>query len=94
MLPQQKNGINFTSHRANGCCKYNLKEFTYIFEMGKKNYNYLYHIAENSSERSKIHYLIKNDREVPNAYYGVESDFLNIFHILKKACVKHFKKFL
>tara|TARA_E500000331_G_C16896043_1_gene556852 strand:- start:226 stop:369 length:144 start_codon:yes stop_codon:yes gene_type:complete len=45
-------------------------------------------------ERSKIHYLRENEEEVPDPYYGDESDFLNVFHILEEACSKQLKKFL
>ena len=62
--------------------------------MDKKNYTYLSQRAENSLERSKIHYLRKNEEGVPDSYYGDESDFLNVFHILKDTSRKQLKKFL
>ena len=90
----KKFGINLSSHRARGFCKSDFKEFTYIFVMDKKNYTYLSQLAENSLERSKIHYLRENEEEVPDPYYGDESDFLNVFNILEEACSKQLKKFL
>ncbi len=71
-----------------------LKNLLIFLKWVKKIHTYLYQLGENSLERSKIHYLRENDKEVSNPYYGDESDFLNVFHILENAYIKQLDKFL
>ena len=61
--------------------------FDKIYVMDRNNLKIIKQLAETSEQRDKVSLILKNE-EVPDPYYGDESDFEMVFGLLDNACDK------
>ena len=61
--------------------------FDKIYVMDRNNLKIIEQLAETSEQRDKVSLILKNE-EVPDPYYGDESDFEMVFGLLDNACDK------
>ena len=61
--------------------------FDKIYVMDRNNLRIIEQLAETSEQRDKVSLILKNE-EVPDPYYGDESDFEMVFGLLDNACDK------
>ena len=61
--------------------------FDKIYVMDRNNLKVIEQLAETSEQRDKVSLILKNE-EVPDPYYGDESDFEMVFGLLDNACDK------
>jgi len=88
-------GIEISHQRARKVNKEDLVSFDLIFAMDQKNFADLLQLAENE-HRHKIHLFLEfaglGTKDVPDPWYGNESDFVNVFNLLEKASNQAFQR--
>lgn len=85
-------GIDISGQQATQFKVNDFDTYSHIFAMDQNNYKDLLSKARTSKDKSKVALLIQNE-EVPDPYYGEQSDFENVFHLIDKACNELLKKF-
>ena len=84
------NGIDISGLRAR---QFNTKDFTAfdrIYVMDQSNYNNVIRLASTNSDRQKVYLLLDHlypnkQLEVPDPYYGNQSDFDAVFTLVNEA---------
>ncbi|MEE9350032.1 MAG: low molecular weight protein-tyrosine-phosphatase [Flavobacteriaceae bacterium] len=66
-------------------------EFDLIYVMDKSNYSDVLALARNKNDKQKVKLILnelypKQDKEVPDPYYGGDKGFENVYKMLDKAC--------
>ena len=61
--------------------------------MDASNYENVLALAKNTAQKNKVDYLLnvlypKQNKHVPDPYYGTEKDFEAVFQLVYKACEK------
>jgi protein-tyrosine phosphatase len=64
--------------------------FDLIYAMDESNRRNILSLARNDTDRNKVFLLLNElepgkDLEVPDPYYGVKQDFIDVYHILDRA---------
>ena len=80
------NGIDLTNQR---CRKFEINdfdEFDFIYVMDDSNYLDIISLARNESDKTKVHYILPDNKNVPDPYYGGDKGFENIYIMLVDAC--------
>ena len=85
------NGIDIGDQRARKIMKSDLEDFDYIFAMDSANYNNILKLAVRESDKSKVHLILnesmpRQNKAVPDPYYGGDQGFENVFKLLNDAC--------
>lgn len=85
-----KNGIDITYQKARKFIKEDFNDFDLIFAMDASNYNKILSLASNENEEGKVLLLLnesypKENRQVPDPYYGGEQGFQNVYDMIDKA---------
>lgn len=80
-------GIDISNQRARQFDPADFENFDKIFAMDKANYTNLSALTNNKTHLDKISLFLDNVKnsdlsEVPDPYYGNESDFLEVFRII------------
>ena len=80
-------GIDISNQRARQFDPADFENFDKIFAMDKANYTNLRALTNNKTHLDKISLFLDNVKnsdlsEVPDPYYGNESDFLEVFRII------------
>ena len=93
----KKNGIDLSTLRARQFTSDDFKKFDLIFAMDQRNYNNICSFASTNEEKNKVKLFldfVKNESvmEVPDPYYGTNSDFEKVFQLVYTACEKLCKK--
>ncbi len=95
----QKHGIILT-HRARQIARDDFDKFDYIVAMDKSNYENILYYKDRVNKTAEPTIMLmrnfdhqKDNLEVPDPYYGGESDFENVYQILKR-CNESFVQFL
>ena len=86
-----KHGIDITDHVARKFSTGDFDRFDLIYVMDEYNYQDVMSLARNSSDRSKVDYLLNlsapgSDHAVPDPYYGGRNGFEHIFKLMEEAC--------
>lgn len=71
------------------CRKFEIKDFDkfdYIFVMDSSNYNDIFSLARNESDKNKVHFILSQNLNVPDPYYGGANGFSKVFNMLDLAC--------
>jgi protein-tyrosine phosphatase len=94
----RKYGIDITSQRGRQFQISDFNEFDLIYAMDSSNYNNILQLARNSEDETKVklilNELIDSERvNVPDPYYGGDSGFEHVFHLLNEACDRIVEKF-
>lgn len=87
----KKYGIDISKQR---CKHFNATFFDlydYIYVMDKSNYEDVIKLAPTTEHHKKVKLILNelhpnSNLEVPDPYYGNETDFENVFQLLNKAC--------
>lgn len=87
----RKYGIDITSQRGRQFQVSDFDEFDLIYAMDSSNYNNILRLARNTEDEAKIKLILNEliDSEtlnVPDPYYGGDSGFEHVFHLLNDAC--------
>lgn len=81
-------GIDISQQRARKVKKEDLNSFDLIFAMDQNNLSDLLQIAE-KDQQFKIHLYLEfagfGKKDVPDPWYGNESDFIHVFDLLEDA---------
>ena len=87
----RKYGIDITSQRGRQFQVSDFDEFDLIYAMDSSNYKNILRLARNSEDEAKVKLILSEliDSEtvnVPDPYYGGDSGFEHVFHLLNDAC--------
>ena len=80
-------GIDISLQKARAFKLEDFNLFNKIYVMDRNNLKIIEQLAETSEQRDKVSLILKNE-EVPDPYYGDESDFEMVFGLLDNACDK------
>ena len=80
-------GIDISLQKARPFQLEDFNLFDKIYVMDRNNLKVIEQLAETSEQRDKVSLILENE-EVPDPYYGHESDFKMVFRILDNACDK------
>jgi protein-tyrosine phosphatase len=86
----RRHGIDISRQRARQFRVSDFDEFDYIFAMDKSNYQNILALASNDEERNKVKLFMNvvepaTDTDVPDPYYGGDSGFTHVYHMLVEA---------
>lgn len=87
----RKYHIDLTDQRARKFTVSDFDNFDYIYAMDQSNYHNILSLARNKEDESKVKLILnesypKEDREVPDPYYGGDQGFENVYAMLDEAC--------
>ena len=82
----KKHGIDISQQKARQFSLSDFKEFSHIFVMDRSNYNAIIAKAASEEELKKINFILNDQEEVPDPYYGGPEGFQNCFTLLEDAC--------
>jgi protein-tyrosine phosphatase len=94
----KKNGVDLSKLRGRQFKKEDFDSFDRIWVMDKSNLRNVLALAETEEHKKKVDLFLNvlhpnANSEVPDPYYGDESDFEHVFQLVYKACeelrVKH-----
>ncbi len=87
----KKHGIDISYQRGRQFEMADFKRFDKIYAMDRHNYNDLIALARDPIERQKVEMILnavnpKENRSVPDPYYGGKDGFINVYNMLDEAC--------
>ncbi len=93
----RRHGLDLSVLRARQFVVSDFEQFDHIFAMDVSNYNNMMRLASNNAQKEKVKLFLEfvyNEMgmEVPDPYYGTESDFEHVFSLVYKACEDMFRK--
>ena len=80
-------GIDISLQKARVFKLEDFNLFDKIYVMDRNNLKIIKQLAETPEQRDKVSLILKNE-DVPDPYYGDESDFKIVFELLNEACEK------
>ena len=80
-------GIDISLQKAREFKLEDFNLFDKIYVMDRNNLKIIKQLAETPEQRDKVSLILKNE-DVPDPYYGDESDFKIVFELLNEACEK------
>ena len=81
-----KNNINIRKQIARQFSVNDFKVFSHIYVMDNNNYENLILLASSMEEQLKVNYILPNQENVPDPYYGGKEGFDQCFSLLENAC--------
>lgn len=81
----RKNGVDLSALRARQFSAKDFDDFDRIYVMDRSNLRNVLSLAKNDRHKSKVS-LFLADAEVPDPYYGDETDFEQVFQLVYKNC--------
>jgi len=86
----EKHGIDITKQRARQFRKEDFDAFDLIYVMDSFNYQNVCNLAQNPQHKNKVHLLLnesypKENRAVPDPYYGGDEGFTTVYNLLDAA---------
>lgn len=87
----KKHGIDITTQRGRQFHQKDFKEFDKIYVMDSSNKANVLALAQNEEQQQKVRLILDEifpgeNVDVPDPYYGGDSGFENVFHMLEEAC--------
>jgi len=84
-------GIDISHHKASVFKYGDFDYYDQIYVMDNENMKDVLHLARNNDDRKKIDFILNElfpgeNQIVPDPYYGGTEGFLNVYHLLDKAC--------
>lgn len=84
-------GIDLSHHKASIFKYSDFDRYDQIYVMDHENMKDVLHLARNDDDRKKIDLILNEifpgeNKIVPDPYYGGAEGFLNVYHLLDKAC--------
>lgn len=94
----KENGVTITSQKCRQFNKTDFEIFDKIYVMDSENYNEVKHMAGNYFNETKIDLLLnelypKQNREVPDPWFGGIEDFRKVYTMVDAACEVIIKKY-
>jgi protein-tyrosine phosphatase len=95
----RKNGVDLSALRARQFKASDFSEFDRIYVMDKSNLKNVLALSKSEEERKKVRLFLDvlhpgKGMEVPDPYYGGESNFEEVFQLVYKCCDKLKDEFL
>jgi len=86
----KENGIDISGLRARQFTSQDYEDFDRIYVMDQSNYKNVLALANSNADRQKVYLLLDHlypnkQLEVPDPYYGNQSDFDAVFALVNKA---------
>ena len=87
----RKYRIDITNQRSRKFIKSDFEEFDLIFAMDKNNYNDIISMVDDNNDIQKVKMILnelypREDKNVPDPYYGGDKGFENVYKMLDEAC--------
>ncbi|WP_317896602.1 low molecular weight protein-tyrosine-phosphatase [Aurantibacillus circumpalustris] len=86
----KKKGVDLSSLRARQFSAIDFENFDKIYAMDKNNFKNILALAKKESHKNKVSLFLSGEPsyedEVPDPYYGTESDFENVFWLVYEKC--------
>jgi protein-tyrosine phosphatase len=80
-------GIDISHQKARAFKQEDFNLFDKIYVMDSNNLKIIKQLAETLDQSNKVSLILENE-DVPDPYYGDESDFKIVFELLNEACEK------
>ena len=80
-------GIDISNQKARAFKLEDFNLFDKIYVMDNNNLKIIKQLAETLEQSNKVNLILENE-DVPDPYYGDESDFKIVFELLNEACEK------
>ena len=81
-----KNNIDIRKQIARQFSVNDFKVFSHIYVMDNNNHEDLILLASSVEEQLKVNYILPNQENVPDPYYGGKEGFDQCFSLLENAC--------
>ena len=81
-----KNNIDISKQIARQFSLNDFKVFSHIYVMDNNNHENIILLASSTEEQLKINYILTNQENVPDPYYGGREGFDQCFSLLENAC--------
>ena len=81
-----KNNIDIRKQIARQFSVNDFKVFSHIYVMDNNNHEDLILLASSMEEQLKVNYILPNQENVPDPYYGGKEGFDQCFSLLENAC--------
>ena len=81
-----KNNIDIRKQMARQFSVNDFKVFSHIYVMDNNNHEDLILLASSMEEQLKVNYILPNQENVPDPYYGGKEGFDQCFSLLENAC--------
>jgi protein-tyrosine phosphatase len=93
ILNAKKNGVDLSKLRARKFSTNDFDAFDKIFVMDESNFRDVTSLTKNKNHHQKIDYLLNisftgKNLAVPDPYYGTETNFQEVFTLVRNACQK------
>ena len=87
----RKYGLDITHQRARKFTTKDFDAFDYIYAMDSSNYHNILALARNDADESKVKMILnethpRENKSVPDPYYGGDQGFENVYKMLDEAC--------
>jgi protein-tyrosine phosphatase len=86
----KQNGINISNQKCRQFQVSDFDQFDFIYVMDDSNFSTIVKLSRNPKDISKIKLILEfenqNSKEVPDPYYGDQTDFETVFALLDNAC--------
>lgn len=79
-------GIDISNLKARQFTAEDFNVFNKIFIMDDKNYRNVVSLCDNVNNLKKVHYILSNQNNVPDPYFGGKDGFIEVYDMLYKAC--------
>ncbi len=79
-------GIDLSSLRARSFTEEDFDYFDAIYVMDHSNYENVTKLAKTDQQRSKVHFVLPQQHEVPDPYFGGKDGFIEVYNLLHGAC--------
>lgn len=83
----RSHGIDIASHRGQQFSVADFDQFDRIYVMDRSNYNNVIHLARHQADRQKVHFLLENEKEVPDPWFD-DALFAPVYNLIYDACEK------
>ena len=92
-------GVDLSSHKARVFKSSDFDKYDLIYVMDKENLKDVLQLARNNEDRKKTDLILNEvfpgeNQIVPDPYYGGTEGFINVYHLLDKACDAIIKKII
>ncbi|MFB6455213.1 low molecular weight protein-tyrosine-phosphatase [Chitinophaga sp. Hz27] len=83
----KSHNIDISSHRGQQFTVADFDQFDRIYVMDRSNFNNVIHLARHEADRQKVHFLLENEKEVPDPWYD-DALFAPVYNLIYEACEK------
>lgn len=75
-------GVDISNQKARQFKTSDFDEYDLIFVMDKANYSDVLSMAQTKTQKDKVRMILKDDKSVPDPYFGDDSGFDEVYKIL------------